>query len=662
MVFNKILVANRGEIACRIIRTAQAMGYATVAVFSNVDVDAPHVRLADQAVRLGAADTSESYLNVDRVLAAAQRAGADALHPGYGFLSEDADFARRVEAAGLVWIGPPPDAIEVMGNKLTAKRAVAAHGVRLVPGHRPVPSPPGSLSHQMGEGEEELVVAFGKTARKLGYPVMVKAAAGGGGRGMRLVDSAENLPAAIASARSEALKAFGSDELLLEKAIVNPRHIEFQVFGDRHGNVIHLGERDCSIQRRHQKVIEEAPSPALSAELRAKMGAASVAAAQAVGYYSAGTVEFLLDENDNFYFIEMNTRLQVEHPVTETVTGLDLVEWMILVADGQALPLTQDEVTFDGHAIEARLYAESAEDNFLPSTGTVWHYQPPSGAGVRVDDGLRSGMAITPHYDAMVAKIITSGATRAMAIGRMRRALEQTCVLGVETNRAFLLDVMANPVFVAGDATTTFVEDNWRPNHAEPLTLAEALAAVVLYQTSIQPRNDGPLAGFSSPVATYCFDTEKRERLTRVQQDGSQLRVSIDENCFEITVLSCDNHELRYEADGLQDVARFAFGDGLLWLQVGAETCAFEDVLLAVVDSAESETSGNITTPMPGSVLRIDVQQNDQVTKGQTLFVLEAMKMEHAVVAPFEGVVEQVLVNAGQQMKSGELVIVMRKT
>jgi len=427
MSFTKILIANRGEIACRIIRTVQALGYEAVALFSDADEDAPHVALADLAVRIGPADVGESYLHIDRVLAAAHKTGADAVHPGYGFLSENADFASRVEAAGLTWIGPQPEAIEIMGNKAAAKRAVADSGVPLVPGYA---------------GSEQDDTTFVAAAAEIGYPVMVKAAAGGGGRGMRLVQTAAGLVAGLASARSESLKAFGSDELLLEKAIVNPRHIEFQIFGDQHGNVIHLGERDCSIQRRHQKVVEEAPSPAVSAELRQKMGAAAVAAAQAVNYVGAGTVEFLLDETGDFYFIEMNTRLQVEHPVTELITGLDLVEWQLLVADGQPLPLTQNEVTLTGHAIEVRLYAESPENDFLPSTGTVWLYKAPSGSGIRVDDGLRSGQSITPFYDAMVAKIITSGATRAIAMRRLRRALLQTTVLGVETNRGFLLETV----------------------------------------------------------------------------------------------------------------------------------------------------------------------------------------------------------------------------
>ncbi len=392
---NKILIANRGEIAVRIIRTAKSLGYATVAVFSDVDEDACHVDLADQAVRLGGPAPGESYLNADRIIAAARQSEADAIHPGYGFLSENAEFARQVMAAGLTWIGPSPEAMEVMGNKAAAKAAVADGDVPLIPGYF---------------GEDQSDKAFAAAAANVGYPVMVKAASGGGGRGMRFVDQADDLQAALSSARSESLKAFRSDELLLEKAIVNPRHIEFQIFADQHGNTVHLGERDCSIQRRHQKVIEETPSPAVSPELRERMGTAAVEVARAVNYTNAGTVEFLLDEDGEFYFIEMNARLQVEHPVTELITGFDLVEWQLQVAEGEPLPVSQDEITLEGHAIEARLYAESPENDFLPSTGTIQHWWPASGDGIRVDHGLKSGQEITPFYDAMIAKVITHDA------------------------------------------------------------------------------------------------------------------------------------------------------------------------------------------------------------------------------------------------------------
>ena len=645
MPFQKILVANRGEIACRVMRTAHALGYATVAVFSDADADAPHVLLADQAVRLGSAEVGESYLHIERVLAAAQRSGADAIHPGYGFLSENAEFAQRIIDAGLTWIGPPPAAMEIMGNKAAAKRAVADSGVPLVPGYA---------------GEDQSDTTFAAEANKIGYPVMVKAAAGGGGRGMRLVDSAENLRTALASARSESLKAFGSDELLLEKAIVNPRHIEFQVFGDQHGNVIHLGERDCSIQRRHQKVVEEAPSPAISAELRSQMGAAAVAAAKSVGYYSAGTVEFLLSESGDFYFIEMNTRLQVEHPVTELITGLDLVEWMLLVAEGGQLPLTQDEVVLNGHAIEVRLYAESAENNFLPSTGTVWHYQAPSGAGIRVDDGIRSGLAITPFYDAMVAKIITSGATRMIAQRRMRRALQQTVVLGVETNRRFLLDTIAHPIFTAGEATTAFIRETFRPNSQAPSVMLELLAATILHHTSAAASSQTRLGGWGQQAATFCFDSENRRRLIHVTRANETLRISAEEQQIEIQVLACDQNRLYYEIDQLRDVAAFAFDDdGQLWVQSGLETGAFVDVLLAEVDSADSAGSGRIVAPMPGSVLRIDVAVGDTVQQGQSILVLEAMKMEHTIAAPFDGVIKQLLITQGQQMKPKELMVIV---
>ena len=645
MTIKKILVANRGEIACRIIRTAQALGYRTVALFSAADADAPHVQLADEAVRLGPAEASQSYLHAQRVLAAAQQSGADAIHPGYGFLAENETFARQVIAAGLTWIGPPPSAMAIMGNKAAAKQTVVASGVPLIPGYA---------------GDDQNDAAFVAAAAQIGYPVMVKAAAGGGGRGMRLVPSADQLLAALSSARSESLQAFGSTELLLEKAIVKARHIEFQIFGDQQGNVIHLGERECSIQRRHQKVIEEAPSPALSAELRTKMGGTAVTIAKTVNYEGAGTVEFLLDENGNFYFIEMNTRLQVEHPVTELITGLDLVAWQLLVAEGNPLPLTQDEVTLRGHAIEARLYAESPENNFLPSIGTIWHYQPPSGAGVRVDDGLRSGQTITPFYDALVAKIITYGETRSLARRRMQRALGETAVLGVDSNRRFLLDTMSHPLFVAGEATTTFIQSNYQPKPSSPSSLLVALAAAILYHTASQSDTHATPDGWGSRGTTYCFDPSNRTNLVQVQAEAAGLHIHVKEQTFVVQVLACGDHQLRYEVDGLRDVAHFALGeDGRLWLQAGLETASFIDFLLAEPETAVSIASGIITAPMPGAVLRLNVASGDRVQKGQPLLVLEAMKMEHTITAPFAGIVSQIFIQQGQQMQRKEQMIIV---
>ena len=643
---NKILVANRGEIAVRVIRTAQALGYETVAVFSEADADSPHVALADQAVLLGPPEVGASYLNVERVLAAAVQSGADGIHPGYGFLSENAEFARAVMAAGLTWIGPPPEAMEVMGNKAAAKLAIADTNVPCVPGYG---------------GGDQSEGAFAAAADEIGYPVMVKAAAGGGGRGMRLVTEAADLPAALASARSEALKAFASGELLLEKAIVNPRHIEVQVFGDMQGNVVHLGERDCSIQRRHQKVVEEAPSPAVSPELRAEMGAAAVAAAEAVGYYGAGTVEFLLDESGAFYFIEMNTRLQVEHPVTEMVTGQDLVAWQLAVAEGRPFPLAQDEIVLRGHAIEVRLYAEDPQNEFLPSIGDVYLWQAPSGEGVRVDHGLASGMAITPFYDAMIAKIITYGETREVARRRLRRALGQTAVLGVVTNRRFLLDTAIHPVFAKGEATTRFITDHWVESitKAAPSSL-EAVAALLLYR---QERRDDRFDSWGSQPASYCFDRENRARVvvvTAVSRD--RYEVQVGEALFTIRCVDQSENRLCFEIACLQECVIYAVEpDGAVWVQWGGETGRFEDLLLAPPENRDGAGSGNVIAPMPGAVIRIDVAEGDGVTKGQSLLILEAMKMEHAIVAPFDGVVAQLLVHEGQQMRPKELMLVVEE-
>ncbi len=455
MNFSKVLVANRGEIAWRVMRTARAMGYRTVAVYSDADKDAPHVAFADEAVRIGPPPVGESYLSIDRILEAAHKSGADAIHPGYGFLSENEAFAAACEKAGLTFIGPPPAAIAAMGNKAAAKRRMIDAGVPCVPGY---------------QGADQSDANLEAEARKIGLPVMVKAAAGGGGRGMRLVEHDGDLLEAIRTARTEAESAFGSGELILEKAVVDARHVEIQVFADAHGNVIHLGERDCSVQRRHQKVIEEAPSPAVDAALRDRMGAAAVAAARTIGYRGAGTVEFLLGADGAFYFLEMNTRLQVEHPVTEAITGLDLVEWQLRVARGEQLPLTQEQVTFSGHAIEVRLYAEDAYGGFLPQTGRIDVWRPATGPGVRIDHGMKDGLAISPYYDPMIAKVIAHGATREEARVRLVRALAETVVLGPTTNRHFLIRLLEHPDFAAGEATTAFLVKHQfpRPRSATP--------------------------------------------------------------------------------------------------------------------------------------------------------------------------------------------------
>ena len=487
MVFSKVLVANRGEIAWRVMRTARAMGYRTVAVYSDADREAPHVAFADEAVRIGPPPVGESYLSIERVLEAARASGADAVHPGYGFLSENEAFATACEAAGLVFIGPPPAAIAAMGNKAAAKRRMIEAGVPCVPGYQ-------------GAAQDDATLET--EALRIGLPVMVKAAAGGGGRGMRLVTRAEDLLEAIRTARTEAESAFGSGELILEKAVVDARHVEIQIFADSHGNVIHLGERDCSVQRRHQKVVEEAPSPAVDADLRRRMGAAAVAAAKAIGYRGAGTVEFLLGGDGAFYFLEMNTRLQVEHPVTEAITGQDLVAWQLRVAAGEPLPLTQEQVAFSGHAIEVRLYAEDAYAGFLPQTGRIDVWRPAGGAGVRIDHGMKDGLSISPFYDPMIAKVIAHGATREEARKRLVLALRETVVLGPITNRHFLVRLLDHPAFAAGEATTAFLDRHDFPGPA--ISDAHWQAAAVLLWRAAADRWPAPLRGWrnSNPEPT----------------------------------------------------------------------------------------------------------------------------------------------------------------
>ncbi len=495
-----LLVANRGEIAVRVMRTARALGIRTVAVYSDADEKALHVRTADQSVRIGEAPVADSYLQIERVVAAAKQCGADAIHPGYGFLSENQEFADACDQAGLIFIGPPKTAIEIMGDKAKAKRAMLAAGVPCIPGYQ-------------GESQDEATLV--SEAEAIGMPVMLKAAAGGGGRGMRLVDDVTQLAASMALAKSEAENAFGSGELIIEKAVLQPRHVEIQVFGDGHGNVIHLGERDCSVQRRHQKVVEESPCPVMTEELRAAMGAAAVEAARAVNYVGAGTVEFLLDQSGDFYFLEMNTRLQVEHPVTEMVTGLDLVEWQLRVARGEPLPATQDDITLTGHAIEVRLYAEEPEQGFLPSTGPIHLFSLPEGEGLRVDAGVESGDAVSPFYDAMVAKVIGYGDTREDARRRLLTGLEEGALLGLGNNRDFLIDVLDRPAFVAGEATTAFIAENYGDHFSREETPSSVVAAAAVIQHLLAL---GRCAQAAPTVSPELFDHGSGLRRTRCAQ------------------------------------------------------------------------------------------------------------------------------------------------
>lgn len=620
MSFAKILIANRGEIAWRVMRTAKAMGYRTVAVYSDADKEAPHVAFADEAVRLGPPPAGESYLSIDRILEAAHTSGADAVHPGYGFLSENATFAAACGKAGLVFIGPPPAAIAAMGNKAAAKRRMIEAGVPCVPGY---------------QGADQSDAALQTEARRIGLPVMVKAAAGGGGRGMRLVERDGDLAEAIGTARTEAESAFGSGELILEKAVVDARHVEIQVFADNHGNVVHLGERDCSVQRRHQKVIEEAPSPAVNADLRSRMGAAAVAAARAIGYRGAGTVEFLLGGDGAFYFLEMNTRLQVEHPVTEAISGLDLVEWQLRVARGETLPVTQQQVKLAGHAIEVRLYAEDADAGFLPQTGRIAVWRPAAGPGVRVDHGIKEGLAISPFYDPMIAKVIAHGATREQARARLVQALRDTIVLGPTTNRHYLIRLLEHPEFAAGRATTAFIGKH--AFAAPPISDRHwQLAAGLLWRQSAG-RYPATLRGWrnSNPEPTpFRLAAGQHERTLLLP--GGLAAGSMD---AETAPFHIDGSEIIVDLDGL--------------------AVRFEDRTYAAPATATEGSDGKLRAPMDGRIVAVKVAAGDKVARGQTLIVLEAMKIQHQLKAALDAEVESVAVREGQQVSNRTVLVTM---
>ena len=638
--FHSVLIANRGEIARRVIRAAHAVGLRVVAVFSEADADALHVREADQAVCIGPAPAAESYLSIERIVAAARESGAEAVHPGYGFLAENADFAAACAAAGLVFIGPSPDAIRLMGNKRLAKERMIAAGVPCVPGW-----------HGIEQDNETLA----REARALGLPVMIKAAAGGGGRGMRLVDDAEELAAALESARSEAANAFGDGALILERAIVGGRHIEVQVFADSHGNVVHLGERDCSLQRRHQKVIEECPAPNLPAPIRRALCEAAVAAARAIDYTGAGTVEFMLDGDGNLYFLEMNTRLQVEHPVTEMVTGEDLVAWQFAVAAGDPLPRAQDEITFSGHAIEARLYAEDPAAGFLPQSGVLSLWRAPEGDGVRTDHAVADGMAITPYYDPLAAKIICHGETRAAARTRLIAALRDCALLGVATNKAFLLDLLATDAFVQGQATTDFV-DARDIAETRPAPEMLALAAVLIYEASSGSdawRNSGTPRW---PIKLRCRDNDFDTTVEPL--DGRRFAVGLDDAEFLVDIRDGDAARVRFAVDGADGAAWFARVEDGIDLDMGDGAARLTDITYAPARAREA-LAGAVVAPMAGRVIRVEAAPGDVVAKGDCLMVVEAMKMQHRITAATSGTVAEVLAKEGDQVAARQLLVAM---
>ena len=654
--FSSVLIANRGEIACRVIRSVKAMGLEAIAVYSEADAGAPHVKMADQAFLLGPAPVGESYLKAERILEAATATGAGAVHPGYGFLSENAGFAKACGDQGLVFIGPGPEAIELMGDKAKAKRRMIEAGVPCVPGY---------------QGTDQSDATLISESEAIGFPLMVKAAAGGGGRGMRLVASADDLPRAIEGARSEAENAFGSGELILEKAILQPRHVEIQVFADHHGNVVHLGERDCSVQRRHQKVLEEAPCPVMTPELRDAMGNAAVKAARDINYVGAGTVEFLLDESGEFYFLEMNTRLQVEHPVTEMVTGLDLVELQIRVAQGGLLGLTQDEVTLTGHAIEARLYAEDPASDFLPATGPIDLWQPAAGPSIRIDSGITTGGEVSPFYDPMIAKVIAHGATRDEARRRLISALEETALFGTRTNRRFLIDALAHDTFASGKATTAFIGDNFTAADlaAPALSLSGAAAAAVLqYELARDTSFAGALAtplilqnwASASMVSTpYRYQDGDREvTLTVTPENDRQYLVRQDGETVSVKVLARHSHHALLLIDDLRVPVQFNMPDrSSIQIAFGGQDFSLTNLNQVYAAALDGAGAGSVLAPMHGALLEVFVKKGQTVSKGGRLAILEAMKMQHEILAEVDGTVSEVHFDAGVQVPADSLLI-----
>lgn len=635
----RLLIANRGEIARRIIRTAHRMGMATVAVYSDADAEALHVQEAGSAVALGGTLSADSYLRIDKLLAAAKTAGADAVHPGYGFLSENADFAQAVLDAGLTWVGPPPAAIRALGNKASAKELALERKVPCLPGY---------------QGADQSDSRLSTEAERIGYPVMVKATAGGGGRGMRLVLEPSQLPAALASARSEALSSFGSGELLLERALLQPRHVEVQVFADAHGHCIHLGERDCSVQRRHQKLIEESPSPAVNADLRERMGACAVALAQAAGYVGAGTVEFLLDEQGEFFLMEMNTRLQVEHPVTEAVTGLDLVEWQLRMAQGEVLPLRQEEVVFRGHAIEVRLCAE--DDHFAPHAGRVQHFAEPAHA--RFDHALQAGGEVTPFYDSMLGKLIVHAPTRDEAINRLVAALADTQVLGVPTNRAFLAACLGHPVFCVGQALIPFLAEHGDSIRA---SLQERQVQVLLPAVLGLHFGDGAAQSLPCPFGkTLRVLHGEQVFAIRVTETGQgRLEISAGSAQHAANCVRVGPGQTRVTVDGFgSTVQACRVADGRWHVQVGATDIWLRD---ASFEPAAGASSGNQATelkaPFNGKVIAVNVGAGASVRRGDTLLVIESMKLEHAVCATRDATVVAIAVEPGQQTAPGQVLL-----
>ncbi|MGZ5818680.1 MAG: acetyl/propionyl/methylcrotonyl-CoA carboxylase subunit alpha [Burkholderiaceae bacterium] len=677
-MFSKILIANRGEIACRVAATARRMGVKTVAVYSEADANAKHVAACDEAVFIGPAPAQESYLRIDKIIAAALATGAQAIHPGYGFLSENAAFANACAQAGLVFIGPPVAAIEAMGSKSAAKTLMEKARVPLVPGYH---------------GDNQDAAFLQQQADQIAYPVLLKASAGGGGKGMRVVEQSVDFKAALASCKREAINSFGDDKVLIEKYLTQPRHIEIQVFADTQGNCVYLFERDCSVQRRHQKVLEEAPAPGMTPERRAAMGTAAVAAAQAVGYVGAGTVEFIANQDGSFYFMEMNTRLQVEHPVTEMITGLDLVEWQLRIASGEPLPLAQQALEINGHAIEARIYAENPEKGFLPSIGTLRYMRTPQAvtfevghdavsntpAAIRIDSGVRERDAISPFYDPMIAKLIVWGETRDVALARMAQALSEYQIVGLATNIAFLQRLMTSKPFAAADLDTGLIEKNQAmlfPPSAAISTSALALACVSLLLSEQEKLKAGAANDpWASATGWRMNDTLQRPlRFTDYFSDASGSidvtiayqdngwRLARDGVTFAVTACHSTAHDLTFKL-GDDAVRGTVVRDGEvfhIFTNGNHAALTYNDPLLHA-GQAEAE-GGRLTAPMSGKIVAVLIAQNATVEKGTPLLIMEAMKMEHTITAPAKGLVEEILYAIGDQVVEGAQLLYFKPT
>jgi propionyl-CoA carboxylase alpha chain len=649
----RLLIANRGEIARRIMRTAREMGIATVAVYADSDATAPFVREADEAVALRGATSAETYLDIAKILEAARRTGADAVHPGYGFLAENAEFARAVIDAGLAWVGPQPEAIAAMGDKLAAKKLVTEARVPTLP----------AVEVTGGAGGEDR-----KRARELGYPLLVKASGGGGGKGMRVVGSEADLTEAIAGARREAAGAFGNDTVFLEHYLQTARHVEVQVFGDRHGNIVHCFERECSVQRRHQKIIEEAPSPAVDAGLRLKLGEAAVAAGKAIGYDNAGTVEFLLDNQQNFYFLEMNTRLQVEHPVTEEITGLDLVREQIRVAEGDPLSFRQDDLRINGHAIEARVYAEDPANEFLPATGRLVAWDPDPTLPARFESGVETGSEVSVHFDPMLAKVIVHARTRIEAALRLANVLERLRLHGVITNRDFLVNVLRHDAFLSGDTSTDFIERHRparerhvRAEDVRAAALAVALAAQQTRRAEAHVLRTIPSGWRNNPstLQHVHFVHRGEDIITEYRRNGDGSFIyDINEQRGEARIIRSEDGRLELEIDGVQRTLSVV-SDGLRhWVQ-----SATGEVRLAEIprfpEPELEHVAGGYSAPMPGKIVAVNAEPGQRVSAGQVLVIVEAMKMEHLITCTEDGIVKEVRVTVGAQVEAGQVLLVV---